>query len=248
MAITTEQKAILNKRTCPALAKVQLGDLIEDAEEGGLAAGSVDTTELAADAVTAAKVADDAIGGEHLFEQAKEQWFPAGVDGGNFTLDDTAGAAKAILGTTNQAQIAVINFDAASGDDDDIAYFNFLVPQNYKTDSLRLDLIFTHTDADNSTETVTWIAAANAVEPSAGTLEAFDAAGTAITATLTKELTAASAGKLEKVTLDPEVEDIAAGDLLTVKLVLDASSTGLDASEHVQLLGINARWDAKETA
>lgn len=66
MAITTEQKDLLNNRFGKLPNKVQLGTLIENAEEGGLAAGSVDTDELAADAVTGAKIEDDAVSLEHL--------------------------------------------------------------------------------------------------------------------------------------------------------------------------------------
>lgn len=193
-------------------------------------------------------VADDAIDSEKLLQEEMEAWFPAGADGGNFVLDDSAGAAAAQLGTTDQAQFKVINFDANSGDSDDIVFFHFFVPQDYKANTLALDLVWTHTDADNSTEVVTWIATANAVKPNASTLEAVDAAGTAVTTDLVTTLTAASAGKLYSNSLDVEVEDIEAGDLVTVKLVLDASATDLDAGEHVQLIGINARWTKEEAA
>lgn len=160
----------------------------------------------------------------------------------DFVVDGTAGAAAATLGTSAQSQVRVLNFDAAAADSDDHAYLSFVMPQDYRADSATIELIWTHTDADNSTETVTWIAAVNAVEPSAATLESFDAAGTAITSTLTQELTAASAGKVEKNILNIEVEDIAAGDLVTLKLTLDASATGLDTGEHVQLIGAELRY------
>ena len=55
MAITTEQKYLLNKMNSVS-NKVQLGTLIQNAEAGGLAAGSVTATELASDAVETAKI------------------------------------------------------------------------------------------------------------------------------------------------------------------------------------------------
>jgi hypothetical protein len=65
-AISTEEKYLLNNKMGAVAAKVQLGTLIQNAETGGLAAGSVGTTELGADAVTNAKIADGAVSLEHL--------------------------------------------------------------------------------------------------------------------------------------------------------------------------------------
>ena len=56
MAITTDQKYLLNTKAGRVANTVQLGTLIENAEAGGLAAGSVTATELASDAVTTAKI------------------------------------------------------------------------------------------------------------------------------------------------------------------------------------------------
>lgn len=66
MAITDDEKYLLNNKFGPLAAQVQLGTLIENAETGGLANGAVDTDQLAADAVTAAKIEDDAVSIEHL--------------------------------------------------------------------------------------------------------------------------------------------------------------------------------------
>lgn len=66
MAITTDQQYLLNKKMGGVAQKVQLGDLIKNAETGGLGAGSVDTAELAADAVTGDKIEDNAVSLEHL--------------------------------------------------------------------------------------------------------------------------------------------------------------------------------------
>lgn len=66
MAISTEEKFLLNNKAGRVANKVQLGTLIQNAETGGLSAGAVGTTELAADAVTNAKIADDAVSLEHL--------------------------------------------------------------------------------------------------------------------------------------------------------------------------------------
>lgn len=66
MAITAEEKYLLNNKMGAVGAKVQLGTLIENAEDASPAAGSVDTDQLAADAVTGAKIEDDAVSVEHL--------------------------------------------------------------------------------------------------------------------------------------------------------------------------------------
>lgn len=192
------------------------------------------------------RVSADEIDGADYYEKERAMWIPCGEGTDAWDLDSSNGAAAAQLGTAGQSQISVLNFDGYSSDSDDIAYLHLVVPTDYKVDSMRIDLVWTHTDSDNGTETVTWIATANAVQPNASTLEAFDAAGTSITATLTKALTATSAGKVYKNTLNPEVEDIAAGDLLTIKLTLDASETAIDSGEHVQLIGALIRWDAVE--
>ncbi len=79
MPITNDQKEKVTGM-CPVAKEVDLGQLIRDAESGGMTAGTglditdgvisiedggVDTTQLAADAVTGDKVADDAIDSEH---------------------------------------------------------------------------------------------------------------------------------------------------------------------------------------
>lgn len=66
MAISDYNVDLLNKYFGGVPSKVQLGTLIREAEQGGLSAGSVGTTELAADAVTNAKIADTAVSVEHL--------------------------------------------------------------------------------------------------------------------------------------------------------------------------------------
>lgn len=66
MAITADEKYLLNTKMGSVGAKVQLGTLIENAEDASPAAGSVDTEQLAADAVTGAKIEDDAVSVEHL--------------------------------------------------------------------------------------------------------------------------------------------------------------------------------------
>lgn len=58
MAITTEEKYLLNNKAGVVANKVQLGTLIQNAESGGLAAGAVTATELATDAVETAKIKD----------------------------------------------------------------------------------------------------------------------------------------------------------------------------------------------
>lgn len=65
MAISDNEKYILNNLV-GLPPQVKLGDLIEAAEEGGLAAGAVTTAMLAADAVDGTKLADDAVSLEHL--------------------------------------------------------------------------------------------------------------------------------------------------------------------------------------
>jgi len=86
MAISDAQKEAL-RRMCPASQTVDLGQLIQDAEAGGMTAGTglditdgvisiddggVDTTQLAADAVDGTKIADDAIDTEHIADDAVE--------------------------------------------------------------------------------------------------------------------------------------------------------------------------------
>ena len=76
MAITAEQRYLLNNKVGATAHKVQLGELIYNAEIGGLADSAVTTGKIAdlgvttgkmaADAIDATKVADDAISLEHL--------------------------------------------------------------------------------------------------------------------------------------------------------------------------------------
>ncbi len=189
----------------------------------------------------------DGVDGTHVYVQTREVWFPCG-DGtnGGWVLDGTNPAAAATLGTNAQALVKVLNFDAYSTDTDDEVFLGFVMPSDYKVDSASLILVWAHTDANNGAdEAIVWDADVNAVEPGASTAEAFDAAGTAVTA-VSVDVAAASAGKVYKTTLDIEVEAIAALDLVTVHLWVDASACEIDTGEHVQLLGAYLQYSAKE--
>ncbi len=113
MAISTEEKYLLNQKMGRVANKVQLGTLIQNAESGGLAAGAVGTTELAADAVTNAKLADTAVSLENL-DSGLTMTHKA-VAAGTFT---TAGGdasetitAAAVLGT----DVVMVSVKTAGG-------------------------------------------------------------------------------------------------------------------------------------
>lgn len=182
------------------------------------------------------------IGGEELEENEWSWWMPVAADSGKAMLQGIGGWAldgSAPPNVTVQGgHILAFGFDADGGSTgDDVVYLTFPIPAQYETDSLRLDLYWFHLDDNGAiTDAVSWDGTAQAV----GTGEDLFAAGSAITAVATT--CTASDTALYITTLNPEVETIAAGDLVTIKLWCDESACSLDSGERAYLIGILVRF------
>jgi len=202
-----------------------------------------------------AALSSTAVDGGVMLEATRCMWFPVGVDSGGAVSTTAKGTAGWALdasvppiikwhGSTTVAQYCTFGFDADTTNDDDIAYLTFVCPDDYKTDSMELYLYWFHTDTDGATtDAVEWEGALQAI--SSG--EQILVAGTAITGVETTCTTDDST--LYITNLDPEVETIVAGDLITIKLFVDgddAGGTRLDDGEFAYLIGVLIEYEAKD--
>lgn len=160
------------------------------------------------------------------------------------TLDGTSPAAIAQIGTDGQAVFDVLTFDADGGSTgDDIAYYSWVVPPGYVTDSARLNVYYSFSDAEDAADEAQFDFAVNAV--AAG--ETMDAAGTAL-ADQTTVVSDASAdnGKLHKTQYNIEVEDIVIGDLVTIEIAVDESASALSASGTLDVSYFEIEYESTE--
>jgi hypothetical protein len=156
------------------------------------------------------------------------------------------------LGTAGQCQYNAWRFDADGGSTgDDIVYIHWLVPtnQNYVADGARLDVYWSYIDAETDGDTVVFDMAVNAIQAAAvsttGTGDDIDTAGTAYTETNTIVANAGGIeGALLKTTLNFEVEDIAAGDWVTIKFWVDESASALASGKTVNIHKFVIKWGA----
>ena len=218
---------------------------------------TIDSTKFTSD--RSAVIGPAVIGGVQLVEATRQIWFPASFDScstagvlqgrGGYFLPSSNPAS-----VTNQANFATFIFDAYSSDTDDNLYLTFVCPDDYKTDSMELYLYWFHLDDDGAVgDSVCWDGTVQALASAAtdsGT-SAF-AAGTGMTAVYTNcaysgpGSDATTDSLLYITNLDPEVEVIAANDLVTVGLFVDASATQLDTGEHVYLIGVLVKYEVYE--
>jgi hypothetical protein len=192
------------------------------------------------------KFADGSIEGKILYEGSWEMWFPCAADSGS-TVGAVRGTAGWALDATNKPTLkhdilgTHYGFDADGTGTDQYAYLTFTIPSNYDVDSMEFYLYWYHLDDNGGeTDTVKWQGAVQAV----GAGEDLYAAGTAITAVYVTCTLVDSA--LYVTTINPEVEAIASGDLVTFKIGTDISACQLDSSENAYLIGVRVVFQMKD--
>lgn len=158
-------------------------------------------------------------------------------------LDGTNPPTLSDHGTDAQCNISALQFAATGAADDDICYISWLVPDGYVTDSARLNVCYTFSDAEDEADEAQFDFAVNAV--AAG--ETLDAAGTAL-ADQTTVITDGTAdnGKLHTTQYNIEVEDIAVDDLVTVEVAVDNSASALANSGTLDVLYLEIEYESTE--
>lgn len=210
---------------------------------------TIDSTQLDTD--LSALIKANSIGGAQFAEPNAEMWFPVMADStdssglsqgiGGWVLDGTNPPTAQEYSGTNGI-IYAWGFEADGSGTDDQVFLTFPVPQDYEPDTGDIYLYWFHLDDDGAAaDGVTWDGTVQAV----GEGEDLFAAGTGMTAV--EEICAQSDSALYITGLDIEVEDIAAGDLLTLTIFCDVSASELDAGENAHLIGVMFRWKRKDT-
>ena len=159
-------------------------------------------------------------------------------------LDGTNPPTLSDYGTDGQTNISALQFDADGGSTgDDIAYYEWRVPDGYITDSLRLNVEYTFSTAEDAADEAQFDFTVNAV--AAG--EALDAAGTAL-ADQTTVISDASAdnGNRHFTQYNIEVEDIEVDDLVVIQIVVDESASALANSGTLDVTGLELEWESTE--
>ena len=210
--------------------------------------------------ITNTQIENNSVDGSEMLEGTRYLWFPCTLDSmandgfvgsGAWTTDGSNGAGGEIVGTAGTGQIRTFIFDGdTTSGDDDYAYLTFVVPDDYETDSMELYLYWFHLDQDGAaTDSVYWDGTVQAV----ASAEDLFGAGTGMTAVLT--VCAQGDSALYITNLDPEVEALVSGDLVTIQVFVDGTVSfgagvfledGLDSNEDVHLIGALIEYEIKD--
>jgi len=212
---------------------------------------TIGSTQITNASIANADLATTAVDGGVMYEATRYMWFPCTADSaandgwkgaGAWTLDGTnPPTVVELFGTDGTAKFTTFGFEADQSGTDDVAYLTFPCPDDYEANSMELYLYWFHLeDAGAATDTVEWQGAVNAVANG----EDLMVGGTALTAI--KAVATAIDSALYITNIDPEVEDIVAGDLITVELSVDVSDSDLDTGENAHLLGVKVTWEAED--
>ena len=158
-------------------------------------------------------------------------------------LDGTNPPGLSSLGTDAQWRSDVLQFDSDPGGNDDVCYIPRHVPAGYIADSADLHVYWTYSDAEDAADECTIDGTVDAV----GANETTDAAGTGMAAVASVITDAsASAGKLQKTSLDIEVEDIAVDDMVTILFFFDESECLMATSGTADVHYFVITWESTE--
>lgn len=162
------------------------------------------------------------------------------VRAADMLADGTVPPSASTIGTSAQGQVATLAFDADGGaTGDDWAWYQWVVPAGYVADSATITLYWVHTGAETALDAVTWDGTINAVAQG----EDYSAAGTGMAA-VADTSTDGTANLVRDTDLNPEVEDIAVGDLVMIGIFCDESGSAM--TTVVNLLGIKITWESTE--
>ncbi len=156
----------------------------------------------------------------------------------------------AAAGTNAQSLLWNWQFDADGGTNgDDIVFLRWNVPDGYVTDSLRLNVGWSFSDAETNDDDVvfdmTVLAVAQGTAAAGG--DAWDAAGTVFTQGDTNlDAGAADNDKLIVTQLNPEVLTIAVDDTVIIMFWVDETASDLTASGTCDVHFFEMEWESTE--
>jgi len=186
------------------------------------------------------------VGTVEFFGQTRKEVLHAST---GVILDGAAPPALTTAGTDGVAgkNIPVWAFQANAGADD-IVTLVWNVPDGYKTDSARLNIGWSFSDAETNDDDVTFdfaiTSCAQGTAAAAG--DAWDVAGTAFTEGDTNIDTGADADKLMVTQLNIEELTIEVDDTVLISFWVDASASDLTASETCDIHFFEIEWESTE--
>ncbi len=153
------------------------------------------------------------------------------------------------LGTNAQSLLWAWQFDGNGSNGDDLVFLRWNVPDGYVTDSLRLNIGWSFSDAETNDDDVVFDMTVLAVTPGTAAAggDAWDAAGTAFTQGDTNlDAGAADNDKLIVTQLNPEVLTIAVNDTVIIMFWVDESESDLNASGTLDVHFFEMEWESTE--
>lgn len=230
---------------------------------------TIDSTKFTSDRSKA--IGPGVIGGVQMYDATfGEMWIPVDWDSGGAVATTIRGSGAWSIsnyasnqpicgyfpaGASGNFPMKVFGLEADGSGTNDTVAVRFTCPANYKDDTMELYLYWFQLD-DNSAknDTVSFDGTVQAVGGAPiDTATSIFAGGTAMTLvpipmSYTGPGSDATPDSLLFITnLDPEVEELDSGDLITVYLWCDVSRSHLDTGEEVYLMGILVRWDIADT-
>lgn len=205
------------------------------------------------------KIVAGTMGGEEMYDATLgEMWIPVDWDSGGATATGLWSSGAWNFGADNfptmdwsgtEPAFKTLGFDAGAGSVDDSAWVSFMCPANYKDDTMELYLYGFHLD-DTSPITDSLVIQGTVNAITAGDLTNMWADGTAMTAyadvlTNVSYTSGTTDSCLHIFNMDPEVENIDAGDWVNILFYVDESRS--DLASDFFIFAVRVTWDIKDT-
>lgn len=173
------------------------------------------------------------------------------LDGLGAVVPDGANPPGTIgaLGTNAQSLVWAWQFDGNGSNGDDFVFLRWNVPDGYVTDSLRLNVGWSYSNAETNDDDVVFDMTVQVVAQgtAAAAGDTIDAGGTAFTQGDTNlDAGNGDEGKLIVTQLNPEVLTIAVDDTVIIMFWVDESESDLDASGTCDVHFFEMEWESTE--
>ena len=172
------------------------------------------------------------------------------LTGNAVTVDDSVGPTFGVIGTSARSQVNVWGFDAnPNAGTDDHVYLRWRVPDGYKTDSAKLNITFSYSDAETDGDDVDFDFTVKVLTPGSGAAggtywDAVGVAGDHVDVDLVNG--DGDEGTLMEQQINIEITAIAVDDEILIDFWVDEDQCDLATSGTVDIHVFEIEWESSE--